>query len=223
MDTGSADIRQRLRALPALAGPFPPVDFSCAPASPQDLFLDWLDAAIHAGIREPHAMTLCTVDEAGCPDARVLILKSVDERGWHFASSGHSPKGRQIQAQRAVALNFYWKELGRQVRIRGVARPLDGTESAQDFLARSLDARAGVLLAKQSAPLESPAEVGPAISAARKRLEADTGLIAPSWHVYAVAPSIVEFWQGAVDRLHQRLCYQRDDGESPWRRQLLWP
>lgn len=140
--TSSGTTRQRLRDLKALEGPFDPVDFSAVGDSPQALFLDWLDEAIAAGIAEPHAMTLSTVDAEGHPDARMLILKNVDDRGWHFAISAASPKGRQIEANPAVALTFYWQNLGRQVRIRGRAVALDAAECAQDFLARSVDARA---------------------------------------------------------------------------------
>ena len=216
----TTDIRQRLRDLKALEGPFEPVDFGAAD-NPQALFLDWLEAAIAAGLAEPHAMTLSTVDAGGHPDARVLILKNLDERGWHFAVSAVSPKGRQIAANPAVALTFYWQALGRQVRIRGRAVALDAGESAQDLLARSVDARANVLLAKQSEPLDHPSSVAAAMTGARARIAAAPDLVSDDWQAYAVAPQTVEFWQGATDRLHQRLLFRRE-GEG-WAREWLWP
>ncbi|MDB5487643.1 MAG: pdxH, partial [Reyranella sp.] len=114
-----SDLRDKLRALKSLPGPFPAFDPAAAPADPRDLFSSWLEAAIDAGIREPHAMTLSTVDEDGHPDARILILKNLDEAGWHFATTRTSPKGRQIEASPRAALTFYWQPLGRQVRISG--------------------------------------------------------------------------------------------------------
>lgn len=221
--TSLPPLRQRLRTLTALEGPFPPADFNKAGATPQQLFVEWLDTAIAAGITEPHAMTLSTVDADGLPDARVLILKNVDDRGWHFAISAASPKGRQLQTRPAVALTFYWQPLGRQVRIRGTAVPLSAAESAQDFLARSTDARASVLLERQSAELDTPASVASAMGLARARITTQPGLVAPNWRAYAVAPSTVEFWQGATDRLHKRLLFQRSPAADTWEKTLLWP
>lgn len=215
--------RQRLRDLKALEGPFDSVDFSQAGDSPQALFLGWLDAAISAGLAEPHAMTLSTVDAEGHPDARVLILKNVDERGWHFAISAASPKGRQIAATPSVALTFYWQKLGRQVRIRGRALALDAAECAQDFVARSVDARANVLLERQSTPLDGSASIALAVAEARARIAADPDLVAPVWQAYAVTPDMVEFWQGATDRLHNRLVFRRNDADANWDKELLWP
>ncbi len=217
------NVKHSLRALKALEGPFPETDFTLVPETPQALFLDWLEAAIAAEIIEPHAMTLSTVDEEGLPDARVLILKNLDERGWHFAINSSSPKGRQIQASPGVALTFYWPKLGRQVRIRGRANKLDAEESAQDYRARSLEARATVLLDKQSELLEDQQHIEAAMSKARSRVEAEPDLVTPNWCVYAVEALQVEFWQGANDRLHQRLRLTRMPGDGQWKKQFLWP
>src|SRR5688500_14564006 len=108
--------RLLLRELPSLAGPLPDFNPAAVAATPQDQFIIWLREAIGAGITEPHAMTLATVDSDGRPDARILILKDLDERGWHFATSRQSPKGQHIAAALDVALTFYWPLLGRQVR-----------------------------------------------------------------------------------------------------------
>ena len=216
-------IKSRLRSLKSLQGPFEPNDLSNLPDTPQAGFLDWLDAAIAAGISEPHAMTLSTVDENGHPDARVLILKNVDDRGWHFAVSAGSPKGLQIEAQPAIALTFYWQKLGRQVRIRGRAIALDPDSCAQDFLERSPDARAGALSERQSDVLDDPSMVESAMAGGRRRLAENADLIAPGWRVYAVVAEEVEFWQGSTDRLHRRLRFRRVGNDGAWLRELLWP
>lgn len=219
----SDTVRQRLRGLKALEGPFVPVDFSDAGGPPQALFLDWLEAAIAADIAEPHAMTLSTADADGHPDARVLILKNVDDTGWYFAVSSESPKGRQIDARPDVALTFYWQKLGRQVRIRGKAKALDEATCHQDFLARSPDARASVLLERQSERLDHPSSVDKAMAASRGRIDQNPELTSAAWQVYVVVPTRVEFWQGATDRLHKRLLFQRANSNSAWERDLLWP
>lgn len=215
--------RQRLRALKALEGPFEAVDFSAVADTPQAIFLDWFETAVAAGIAEPHAMTLSTVDAQGHPDARVLILKNVDEIGWHFAISAASPKGRQIEANPAVALTFYWQKLGRQVRIRGDAIAQNENECGQDFLARSVDARANVLLERQSMPLADPSLVAAAVEKARARIDADPDLVAHVWKAYVVTTRAVEFWQGATNRLHNRQIFRRSEVNVDWDKELLWP
>ncbi|KAE8334044.1 hypothetical protein BDV39DRAFT_188344 [Aspergillus sergii] len=130
------NIRTQLRNLPVLEGPFAEVNFANFPDTPQDAFRIWLDEAIRAGVKEPHAMMLATVDEQGYPDARVLILKNVDERGWHFAVKADSPKAQQLEANGCAALTFYWPQVGRQIRVRGTAIQLPDAECREDFAER---------------------------------------------------------------------------------------
>lgn len=215
------DMRQMLRDLKSLPGPYQPFDTAQAPSEPAALFAEWLQAAIDAGVREPHAMTLSTVDADGHPDARVLILKNVDAHGWHFAITRTSPKGRQIAHHPHAALTFYWPVLGRQVRIRGRVRDMGADAHAADFLARPLGSRAGGLLARQSDVLASERELDDALAAQRARLEQEPDLVAPHWAVYAVEPDAVEFWQGSEERRHTRLRYVR--AESGWHVERLWP
>jgi pyridoxamine 5'-phosphate oxidase len=140
----NTDLRSTLRALPVLSGTAPEFDPAQCPDDPTALFAEWFRAAIQAGVAEPHAMTLSTVGADGHPDARVLILKDVDDAGWHFAVSSASKKGADLSSNPVAALTFYWPQLVRQVRLRGavIADPPDVT--AADFLARSDGARAGV-------------------------------------------------------------------------------
>lgn len=109
-----SDIRTLLRGLTSFPGRCQPFDVTQAPVKPEALFLDWLQMTDEAGMREPHSMTLSTVDADGHPDARASILRDVDDHGWHFAITRGSPKGRQIFQARNVALTFYWPALGRQ-------------------------------------------------------------------------------------------------------------
>lgn len=214
-------LRARLRALPVFAGPLPEFDPAVAPADPETLFARWLEQAVAVGVPEPHAMTLATVDDEGLPDARVLILKDLDERGWWFASSVESAKGRQLERHAAAALCFYWPLVARQVRVRGAVVRADAEESAADFRGRGVGARAVALAGRQSAPLDDLDRCREAVEHAAARIAAEPATAAPTWSLFAVAASTVEFWQADWERRHVRLRYQREG--SAWRRGLLWP
>jgi pyridoxamine 5'-phosphate oxidase len=211
----------QLRSLPSLAGPLPEFDPDTAPADPDLLFGRWLAAAIDAGVIEPHAMTLSTVDSTGRPSARVLILKSLASGCWSFASGSHSRKGKELANTPWAALTFYWPLLGRQVRVRGAIEVANAADSAADFLARSPGARGVGLLGNQSEPVTSLAERDRALDEATARAAAEPHLVSPEWTVYHVVADEVEFWQGDERRRHVRLRYTRDGG--PWGRALLWP
>ncbi|WP_323181689.1 pyridoxamine 5'-phosphate oxidase family protein [Streptomyces sp. NBC_00572] len=105
-------VRDWLRGIEVFARPLPEFVTERAPAEPSDLFLEWLTDAVAAGVPDPHAMTLSTVDEEGDPDARVLILKNVDTAGFQFAAHADSPKGVQLAGSPWAALTFYWARTG---------------------------------------------------------------------------------------------------------------
>ena len=213
-------MRELLRSLPVFDRPLPGFDPADAPADPAALFTGWLRHAVDAGVPEPHAVTLSTVDVDGYPDARVLILKDVGEDGWAFASSAHSAKGRQLSAVPRAALSTYWPLLGRQVRVRGPVRDAGPEAAARDFLARSPDARAEALLQRQSQVLTADRDVAAELAAARRRVEDEPGVVAASWRLYVLHAEEVEFWQASASRRHTRLRYRRD-GRS-WARERLW-
>lgn len=216
-----AERRSLLRSLPVFAVDLPEFHADHAPDDPAGLFLTWLTAAIDAGVREPHAMTLSTTDLNGQPDARVLILKDLDAHGWWFASSSVSPKGRQLTQCPAAALTFHWPDMGRQVRVRGSVEVAARERCAADFRNRGVGARAIALACRESETLQDAAECTAAVSAARKQLEEDATLVSPTWTLYAVVPKEIEFWQADTDRQHVRLQYLRDSGQ--WTHGLLWP
>lgn len=216
-----SDLRELLRGIEVFSGELPEFDLRELPADPHELFIDWLLSAVRDGVREPHAMTLSTVDADGAPGARVLILKNISAQGWEFASDARSRKGRDLAGRPAAALTFYWPESARQVRVRGEVAPATAQDSAADFLARSPAARAEALLGRQSSPLGGLAERDTAVREAAARVGADPGLVSPDWTLYVLRPSRVEFWQGRQDRSHTRVEYVR--GDAGWERGLLWP
>ncbi|GAA3737430.1 pyridoxal 5'-phosphate synthase [Streptomyces tremellae] len=217
-----AGLRELLRGIEVFAGDdLPTFDPADTPATPDELFVTWLRGALAAGVREPHAMTLSTVDAEGHPDARVLILKMVDADGWQFAVHAESPKGRDLAGHPGAALTFYWPPLARQVRVRGPVAARPARQAAADFLARSPQARAEALLGAQSRPLGNLAERDRRAAESLDRVRHHPDLVAPEWTLYELRAERVEFWQGDAGRRHTRLAYLREaDG---WRRQLLWP
>lgn len=220
---GEQSVKEILRKIPSLKGPLPNDDLTALPRHPQEAFKIWLEDALDADIREPHAMTLSTADENGWPDARVLILKNVDERGWHFAIKAGSPKGRQIETNSQVALTFYWPAMGRQIRMRGPALALPAEECASDFLERPIGSRTAAMASLQSEVLSDEEDLNIRLEEAQAFLEANPEHVESGWRVYAVAPLVVEFWQGATDRNHKRQRYTlAEDGKS-WLTARLWP
>ena len=193
-------------------GDEPTFELEDVPSTPLALFERWLSEAIDGGVLQPHAMTLAT---AG-PQARTLILKDMDARGFWFSASDDSPKGRALGADRHVALLFYWRELGRQVRVEGVAVRGTPEQNAADFLERSQSARAGVLAGHQSAPVD---RIELDLETARARAEA--GDVADDWVTWCVEPRSVEFWQAEASREHTRLRYEH--GPNGWERHRLVP
>jgi pyridoxamine 5'-phosphate oxidase len=211
----------RLRSIPVFGGDLPTFDVSWVPVEPMGLFTTWLTEAVAAGVPEPHVTVLSTVDEDGHPDARALILKDVNARGWWFASSAASPKGGQLAATPWAALTWYWPAQGRQVRVRGPVRPASVEESAADFLGRSTGGRAEALVGHQSQPLRDPADVTDARTAAEAELAADPGLVAKDWTRYLLSPTEVQFFQGDPARHHVRVRYTHT--AEGWTHTLLWP
>lgn len=137
-------LREWLRSQASLTGTPPAFDTDRLPASPVTLFEEWIHQAAAAGVAEPHAATLATVDADGIPDARTLIVKDVDDRGWAFASTRSSTKGGQLADRPAAALAFWWQPVMRAVRVRGQVREADAGDTAADLAARSEAARRDV-------------------------------------------------------------------------------
>lgn len=138
------EMRSLLSSIPALTGSAPTFDTTTLPSDPLELFRSWLEEALNAGVEETRTMTLSTVDAEGVPDARMLILKDADERGWAFASTASSRKGQQLREQAAAALTLWWQPVMRSVRVRGHVTEASREESLADLQARSPQAQAEV-------------------------------------------------------------------------------
>lgn len=209
-----------LRGWPSFPENLPTFNPRHPPESPHRLFLAWLDDA-GEHMLAPHAATLSTVDADGAADARVVILRDVDESGFAVATSAESPKGMQLDRNPHAALTFFWPGVGRQVRVRGLVAAGPPELSAADFRTRSPASRAEVLIGRQSEVLLDPADLVAAARVAQRHVRDDPDVLPRSWTRYLLAPSVVEFWQASHDRRHVRLRYRRDG--AAWVAERLWP
>jgi pyridoxamine 5'-phosphate oxidase len=214
-------VRDLLRSLPVFNRPLPAFDTGTLPDEPVSLFLDWLSEAVGAGVCEPHAMTLSTVDARGRPDSRIVLLRDAGGAGWQFDTSATSAKGAQLAANPQAALSFYWREQGRQVRVRGQVSAAGQDACAADFLAGSQGSRIAGLVGRQSGVLRNQETLARAMEAARQRLADDPLAVAEDHAVYVLSPAEVEFWQGDRQRQHIRLRYRRSG--PAWITERLWP
>ncbi len=178
---------------------------------PIDLFAAWFERAA-TELRLAEAVCLATVDGDGMPDARMVLLKGFDARGFRFFTNERSVKGEQLAGRPAAALVLYWRELDRQVRIRGPVERLDDAESDEYFASRPRESRIGAWASPQSRPLADRAELDRRVAEVEARYGDAEIPRPPHWGGFRVVPSEIEFWQGQVGRLHDRFRYERDAG-----------
>lgn len=171
---------------------------------------------------EANAMTLATVDDAGAPHARIVLLKDRDARGFRFFTNYESEKGREIAAEARVALLFHWAPLERQVRIEGVAEKVPPAESDAYFQSRPLASRLGAWASPQSEVLAGREELEARYAEVEKRFADGAIPLPPNWGGYVVRPQVIEFWQGRRSRLHDRFRYRLEPAGG-WRIERLAP
>ena len=191
---------------------------------PTSMFRRWLDDAVSAQLPEPNAMVLSTVSEEGQPSSRMVLLKDLDDWGFVFYTNLLSRKGVELAGNPACSLLFPWHPIERQVRIDGVASQMLREDVAVYFSGRPRGAQLGAWASHQSSQVAGRVELEDAYAAAETRYPESIEVPVPSeWGGYVVRPTLVEFWQGRRDRLHDRLVYRRTDDADLWTVERLAP
>ena len=188
---------------------------------PIALFQDWLAEANKSEPNDANAMTLATVDAEGMPDARMVLLKDIDARGFTFYTNFESAKGRELLAHPKAALVFHWKSLRRQVRVRGEVAQVSEAEADAYFATRARHSQIGAWASDQSRPLPDRLALEKRVAQAGLKFGLGKVPRPPHWSGFRVAPQVIEFWRDRPFRLHERLVFTRA-GEG-WTTSRLFP
>lgn len=212
---------------PDSEGAIAPGDFAGA-AEPFELFADWLAEAERHEPNDPNAMALATVDQSGHPNVRMVLLKGVDpagfpDRGFVFFTNYEGTKGRELLARPYAALDFHWKSLRRQVRVRGPVTKTSAEEADSYFATRARSSQIGAWASQQSRPLESRFALEKAVAGYAAKYLVGAVPRPPYWSGFRVTPLEIEFWHSRLSRLHERIVFRRDNAHSDWTKTRLYP
>ncbi len=190
---------------------------------PMDLFPIWLEEARASEINDPNAMAVASVDEAGMPDLRMVLLNSFSPTGFVFFTNFESAKGRELLAQPKAALLFHWKSLRRQIRIRGPVEQVPVAEADAYFATRPAQSRIGAHASDQSRPLESRQALVDRVETLTERFGDGDIARPPHWSGFRIRPLQMEFWKDGAFRLHDRVRFSRPALDAAWSRMRLYP
>ena len=197
------------------------IDFKNLEDNPISFFLKWFDDALKVNKEEANACVLSTVSVENKPSSRVVLLKSVNEKGFTFFTNYKSNKSLDIQNNPNVSLNFYWPELERQVRITGVAEQISPKDSDEYFKNRPRESQMGAWLSHQSTSIGLYYNFMDTFNKLESTFKGKDVERPLHWGGYCIIPSKIEFWQGRPSRLHDRLLYELD--ENVWNKKRLAP
>ena len=189
---------------------------------PFQIARSWLTEAESAEPNDPNAIALSTVDENGMPNARMVLLKDIEDGAFVFYTNYGSAKAGEIDHGGKAAFVMHWKSLRRQIRVRGVVEREAGDKADAYYASRSLPSRLGAWASKQSQPLGSRGELLAEVAkiTASKGLHPDRP---PFWGGYRIIPTEIEFWADGQHRLHDRFRWSRDAAQGVWKIDRLQP
>lgn len=198
------------------------LDIGDLPNDPLEAFIMWFSQAVEAKVLEPNAMSLATVSPMGTPSSRIVLLKEIRSDGFVFFTNYQSQKALHLTHNSACALNFVWNELERQVRIEGRAKKITAKESDKYFEVRPENSKLGAWASPQSRIIPDRSYLDTLFEQTKRMFAGKNISRPPMWGGYVVEPSVIEFWQGRSNRLHDRLQYVKDE-QSKWICQRLAP
>ena len=191
-------------------------------ADPIALFAQWLRDAEASEPNDPTAMALATVDEAGLPNVRMVLLKHFDASGFAFYTNRQSAKGAELLASKMAAANFHWKSLRRQVRLRGPVEEVSSEDADAYFASRARHSRIGAWASQQSRPLATRFALEKAVATFAAKYAVGEVPRPAYWSGFRLRPHTIEFWRDGAFRLHDRLQF-RADSEGGWAGTRLFP
>ena len=193
-----------------------------SPRNPLALFQKWFKEALKAQALDANAVAVATVSPSGKPSSRMVLLKGLDQQGFVFFTNYQSQKGKDMTRRPVASLLFFWPQLSRQVRVDGRVAKISSRESEVYFRTRPRGAQLSAWASDQSEAVPNREFLENRMKALEEKYKGRTVPRPPHWGGFRLSPSSVEFWQGRVNRLHDRLRYQRKS-KGGWRRERLAP
>lgn len=174
------------------------------------IFAEWLDIIVKTDNYDPTAMVLSTVDSNNQVDSRVVLLKGIENKAFHFYTNYSSNKSKQIEVNNKVALNFFWPFMARQIRIKGTVEKLSSEKNDEYFSSRPRLSQIAAIASNQSEMISSRQILEDRVNTLIEKFGQASVLRPDNWGGYAVNPSEIEFWQGRDNRLHDRFLFKKN-------------
>jgi pyridoxamine 5'-phosphate oxidase len=190
---------------------------------PFAVFEEWFALAREAEPNDPHAMALATVDDAGLPDVRMVLLNARDARGFCFFTNFESEKGEQLHAHPKAAMVMHWKSLRRQVRVRGAVEVVTSEEADAYYASRPKGSQIASSASEQSRPLRSKQDLLTRVADITAEIGEGPVVRPQHWSGFRIVPSSIEFWKDGQFRLHDRVRFSREGADQLWVSTRLYP
>ncbi len=190
--------------------------------NPMVQFQEWFNQALKADFHDPNAMVVSTVSKDSFPSSRIVLLKGITDSGFIFYTNYQSQKGKELSANNAVSLLFWWDKLERQVRIEGTVTKISREDSEQYFLSRPRLSQIGAHASNQSQIIDNSQQLKEQLAKVEEKFRDKEVTLPTDWGGYLVTPTSIEFWQGQPSRLHDRLKYSKNE-QGEWNIDRLSP